>query len=300
MRTPISHLTAGFITLFGLALVSGPSASAPVRPNIEKASDLASLDGAFYVQVFPVFPAGSANLSFLRLGNTNNAAAVFHVTAIGAQTGEFYGEGDITVPGHASLQYDAGALIALLGALPFASPDTGYSFYLNSEGPNTFFQNVIYSGGNGFFEDTTICASGGNIQGDKNVNNVHTSKLAGNQYPSTVYIHNLLYVDAEFRATVRDAATGTVLGTVASIPVKANSTVTLPFSFFESRVTVPNNVVHANIDFKPTAAYAAILDPTGAPPNPDPEDIGAIFGNTVYSAPFNAFLNLSNKCRINR
>jgi hypothetical protein len=300
MRTTLAQVTTGFLTLLSLGLFSGPAAAAPVRPNIEKASDLASLDGAFYAQVFPTFPNSSANVTFVRLGNTNNTPSVFHVTAVGASTGELYGTGDITVPGHASLQYDLGGLIALIAALPLAGEDTSYSFYLNTDDPNTFFQNVIYNGGNGFFEDTTICSPGASIQGDKNVNNIHTSKLAGNQYPSTIYVHNLLYVDAEYRATVRDSATGTVLGTVASILVKANSTAALPFSFFESKVAIPNSVIHANVDFKPTAAFAAVLDPTGTPPNPDPDDIGAVFGNTVYSAPFNAFLNLSNKCRINR
>ena len=296
MRPATAHLTAGFATLFSLSLLSGPSASAPV----EKPSDLAVLDGAFYAQVFPTFPNTSTNVTFVRLGNTNNTASVFHVTAVGNSTGELYGEGDISVPGHASLQFDLGSLTTRIAALPFAAPDTSYSFYLNSEDANTFFQNVIYNGGNGFFEDTTICSPGASLQGDKNVNNVHTSKLAGNQYPSTIYIHNLLNVDAEYRATVRDAATGTSLGTVASIVVKANTTTALPFSFFESTVTIPANVIHANVDFKPTTAFAAILDPTGTPPNPDPDDIGAVFGNTVFSAPFSAFLNMSNKCRINR
>ncbi len=300
MRISIAQLAAGFVTLFSLSLLSGAAVSATARAGIEKPADVAALDGAFYAQVFPTFPTTSTNVTFVRLGNTNDTPSVFHVTALGSVTGELYGEGDITVPGHASLQYDVGSLINLNGALPLDGTNTSYSFYLNSADPNTFFQNVIYGGNSGFFEDTTICPVGGNMQGDKNVNNVHTSKLAGNAYPSTIYIHNLLYVDAEYRATVRDAATGAILGTVASIPVKANSTAALPFSFFESKVAIPDNVVHANIDFKPTTAFAAILDPTGTPPNPDPDDIGAIFGNMVYNVQRDAFLNLSNKCRINR
>ncbi|MBX7200289.1 MAG: hypothetical protein K1X51_13045 [Rhodospirillaceae bacterium] len=298
MRTPIAQLTAGFVTVFGLSLLVGPSAMA--RPGIEKPSEVAGLDGAFYAEVFPTFPTTSANLTFIRLGNDNNAASVFHVTAVGAPSGEFYGAGDISVPAHATPQYDIGAFLTKIDALPLANGDTSYSFYLNNDDANTYFQTVIYNGGNGFFEDTTICASGGSLQGSKNVANVHTSKLASNNYPSTIYVHNLLYVDAEYKVTVRDSGTGTVLGTVASVPVKANSTTAFPFSYFESRVTIPANVVHATLEFKPTAAFAAILDPTGTPPNPDPDDIGAIFGNTVFSAPFNAFLNLSNKCRINR
>jgi hypothetical protein len=300
MRNRIVKLTTGFVTLFSLSLLSGPSVSAPVRPNIEKASDLASLDGAFYAQVFPTFPITSANVTFIRLGNTNNAASVFHITAVGAPSGELYGTGDITVPAHATPQYDIGGFLNILSALPLDNGDTSYSFYLNNDDANTYFQTVIYNGGNGFFEDTTICAPGGSMQGDKNVANIHTSKLAGNQYPSTVYVHNLLYVDAEYKVTVRDSGTGAILGTVPSVQVKANGTSAIPFSFFEQRVTIPNNVVHATLEFKPTTAFAAILDPTGTPPNPDPDDIGAIFGNTVFSAPFTAFLNLSNKCRINR
>ena len=104
MRTTVAQLTTGIITVFYLSLLSGPSASAPVRPTIEKASDLASLDGAFYAEVFPTFPAGSANLSFIRLGNTNNDPSVFHITVVGAPSGEQYGTGDISVPGHATPQ----------------------------------------------------------------------------------------------------------------------------------------------------------------------------------------------------
>lgn len=298
MRAPIAQITTGFVTAFALSLLTGPSASA--RPGVEKPAEVAALDGAFYAQVFPAFPTTSSNLTFIRLGNDNNAASVFHATVIGAPSGELYGTGDITVPGHATPQYNMSTFLGKTDATPLAGGDTGYSIYLNNDDANTYFQTVIYNGGNGFFEDTTICSPGASLQGSKNVANVHTSKLAGNTYPSTIYIHNLLYVDADYRVTVRDSGTGTVLGTVASVPVKANSTTTYPFSYFESRVTIPANVVHATLEFKPTTAFAAILDPTGTPPNPDPEDIGAIFGNTVFSATFNAFLNLSNKCRINR
>ena len=187
-----------------------------------------------------------------------------------------------------------------MNALPIGNGDTSYTLYLNNDDANTYFQSVIYNNDNGFFEDTTMCAPGASIQGDKNVANVHTSKLAGGLYPATVYVHNLLYVDAEYKVTVRDSGTGKQLGIVASVPVKANSTMAIPFSFFEQRVTIPANVVHASLEFKPTDAFAAILDPTGTPPNPDPDDIGAIFGNTVFNARYTAFLNLSNKCRINR
>jgi hypothetical protein len=300
MRASLVQVTAGIVTAFSLSLMAGPSASAPVRPNIEKASDVAGLDGAFYAEVFPTFPTTSANVSFLRLGNDNNAASVFHVTAVGAPSGNLYGTGDITVPAHATPQYDIGNLLTMISADPLTDGDVGYSFYLNNDDANTYFQNVIYNGGNGFFEDTTICSPGASMQGSKNVANVHTSKLANNNYPSTIYIHNLLYVDAEYKVNVRDSGTGALLGTVASVPVKANSTTTYPFSYFESKVTIPANVLHATLEFKPTAAFAAILDPTGTPPNPDPDDLGAIFGNTVFSAPFTAFLNMSNKCRINR
>lgn len=300
MRAHIAQLTTGIITVFALSLMAGPSTTALARPGVEKPSEVAGLDGAFYAQVFPTFPTSSANLSFIRLGNDNKDPSVFHVTAVGAPSGEFYGEGDITVPGYATPQYDIGNFLSRIDAMPLANGDTSYTFYLNNDNPNTYFQTVIYNNGNGFFEDTTLCAPGASMQGAKNVANIHTSKLAGNQYPSTVYIHNLLYVDAEYRVTVRDSGTGNQIGVVASVPVKANSTTAYPFSYFESRVNIPNNVVHATLQFQPTAAFAAVLDPTGNPPNPDPDDIGAIFGNTVYSAPFNAFLNLSNKCRINR
>lgn len=282
------------------ALIISLPQSAVGASRIEKSSEAAGLDGAFYAQVFPIFPAANANTSFIRLGNENNAASVFHITAVGAPSGELYGAGDITVPSHATPQYDIGTLLTRIGALALAGGDTGYSFYLSNGDPNTYFQTVIYNGGNRFFEDTTICAPGSSLQGSKTVANVHTSKLAGNSYPSTIYIHNLLYVDADYTVTVRDSGTGTVLGSVASVPVKANSTTSYPFSFFESRVSIPAGVLHATLEFKPTPAFAAILDPTGAPPNPDPDDIGAIFGNTVFNVELNAFLNLSNKCRINR
>lgn len=300
MRAPFVQLTTGIFTIFGLSLLAGPSTSALAGPGVEKSAEVAALDGAFYAQVFPTFPTTSANTTFIRLGNDNNAASVFHVTAVGAPSGELYGTGDITVPAHATPQYDMSGFLTLVSALPLANGDTSYSFYLNNDDPNTYFQTVIYNGGNGFFEDTTICSPGASMQGSKNVANIHTSKLANNSYPSTIYIHNLLNVDADYRVTVRDSGTGAVLGTVASVPVKANSTTTYPFSYFESRVTIPNTVVHATLEFKPTTAFAAILDPTGTPPNPDPDDIGAIFGNTVFSATYSAFLNLSNKCRINR
>src|SRR4051812_12971070 len=51
--------------------------------SIERQKDVASLDGAFYAEIFPLYTGSGGNTSFLRFGNLNNAASVFHISVVG-------------------------------------------------------------------------------------------------------------------------------------------------------------------------------------------------------------------------
>ena len=61
------------------------------------------------------------------------------------------------------------------------------------------------------------------------------------------------------------------------------------------RVTPNSNQQHVTLEFHATTAFAQQLGD-----DPDPTDIGAIIGSAVLNTQFNAVLNLSNKCSVNR
>ena len=271
------------------------SASARAASTLERPQDVAGLDGAFYAEIFPLYTGNGGNTSFLRLGNPTNHASVFHFTVVGAPSGNLDGQGDITVSAFATPQYSVNDVLTATSTTPLDPGDTSYSLYVTNDDLAAFYQHVIFNGNNQFFEDVTICPMGASIQGDKNVTTIHTSLLSA--FPSTVYIHNMLSQQADYRVVVRLARTGVQIGTIPSLKANANATYAIPFSFFEQQIgfSPVAGQEHAILEFHATTAFAADL---GA--GPDPVDVGGIFGQSVYNAQFGAVLNLSNKCTVNR
>jgi hypothetical protein len=263
--------------------------------KLERAQDAAVLDGAFYAEIFPLYTGNGGNTSFLRLGNPTNHASVFHITVVGSPSGNLDGQGDITVPAYATPQYVVNDVLSAASATALDTGDTTYSLYITNDDDASFYQHVIFNGNNQFFEDVTICPMGASIQGDKTVTTIHTSLLSA--FPSTVYIHNMLSVQAEYRVVVRLARTGVQVGTIPSLKANANATYAIPFSFFEQQIgfTPVAGQEHAILEFHASTAFAQAL---GA--GLDPADVGGVFGQAVLNNAFGAVLNLSNKCRVNR
>jgi hypothetical protein len=285
-----------------------PAKAAQTSSGLEKAQastcgdtdpNQACLDGAFYAEVFPIFNGEGGNISFLRLGTVN--ASTFHVTVLGYPSGDLYGQADIAVPAHASPQYafsSAGGspnILGLTNAGALANNDTGYSVYLTNPDTTSFYQHVIFNGGNSFFEDMTICPSGASIEGTKTLTNIDTSLLAG--WPATIYIHNTVAEDATYRVDVRNSHDGSLLGSIASLTVPANSTYSTPFSWFEQQINLHPvaGQEQAILEFHATGTFLTDL---GA--GSDPVDVGGIFGQGIYNQQFTATINMSNKCSVNR
>ena len=253
------------------------------------------LDGSFYAEIFPLFNGDGGNSSFIRLGTTSATSSTFDLTVLGEPSGTLYGYGQITVPPYSSPQESMSTILTATGTPALSGNDTSYALYLDNQDPNSYYQHVIFNGGNQFFEDMTICPMGASQQSATTINNIHTTLLSA--FPSTVYIHNYLDVTADYKVVMRDSATGQQLGTIADVQVTANSTYAVPESWFEQQINFtpgPNNQ-HATLVFSATPAFATLL---GVGPNPT--DLGAIFGMSVLNNQFNAVLNLSNKCIINR
>ena len=280
----------------------------PLRPAINQAATImekpaakieraagAGIDGAFWAEIFPVFDEGSSgNSSYFRLG-AGPSASTFHIMIVGSPSGDNYGEGDIAVPANATPQYALSDFLTAAKAGALANSDTAYSIYISNPAQDSFYQHVIYNGTNRFFEDVTICPVGASVEGGRTVTNAHSSILSA--FPSTIYVHNMVAVEAEYSVNMRDSRTGALMGTLPSLKAAANSTYAIPESYFESqlRVTPNSSQQHLTFEFHATPAFALQLG-AGA----DPVDVGGIFGLAVLNQQFGAVLNLSNKCLVNR
>jgi hypothetical protein len=242
-----------------------------------------------------VYNQGAAGNTSYFLQVAASSASTYHVNVVGSPSGNSYGTGDIQVPARASPQYPLSDLLTATGAGALANGDTAYSVYIQNTALDSFYQHVIYNGTNQFFEDVTICPSGASVEGGRTVTNVHSSVLTG--FPSTIYLHNTLAMEATYSVNIYDSRAGTLLATLPSLTAEANSTYAIAESYFESQthLTPTSSQQHLTFEFHATAAFAQQLGD-----DPDPTDIGAIIGTAVLNSQFGAVLNLSNKCSVNR
>jgi hypothetical protein len=132
------------------------------------------------------------------------------------------------------------------------------------------------------------------------VNNVHTSKVANNQFPSTILIHNyynvpITYAMTVFNAGGRTSGTGLVLQSdsgkqtcqVSGNTVNANDSKSIPFSSIEATngCTIDSDESYANV----------VITPTTAGQQPD-----AVITHTIAAGTFSGNnLNMSPVCAVN-
>jgi hypothetical protein len=196
--------------------------------------------------------------SFIRLFNGTGTAAnpttsTFIVTLVGIPSGTIYGTPlSVAVPRLAAIQLSIAELYNLTGAGPPTGSDTSFAVYLQNPDSEAGYQHVVYDFTSTLFENMSICSAALNEQmiplhNEIVVTNVHTSKVASNEFPSTIRIHNYSPVPTTYTLTVYNAggrtnASGLVLQsdsgkltcTLTGNTVAANSTLSIPFSTIES------------------------------------------------------------------
>lgn len=256
-------------------------ASAPDRESPQV------VQGSGYTVVMPIYAGADGNTSFLRFPNGGLATSVTSITIVGYPSGFNYGTPTVTVPSGASPQYSIYEILDAAGlstASFTARGDLGFSLYLRNADRVMGFQHVIYNDFSKFFENASACAyEPGQDYSFLNqvMINIHTSRLAA--YPSTLFLHNFNNVATTYTADIHDARTGALKGTY-TFQVLANTSYSAPFTFFEDAIGwIPaSNEQHANVVVRPvgTSAFRAIL------------------GQAIYNANLNAYVNMTQVCRI--
>jgi hypothetical protein len=254
----------------------------------------AAVNGSLYAVVSPTYTAPTQ--SFLRLFNGSNATATFTVTMIGSSSGRNYGTATIQVPAKASPQYtvmttgtgDTTSIQVRAGAASLDAADSSYSLYIQSTEQTAGYQHVTYNGDNNFFENNSICKYLLNANMTPSnylvLNNVHTTQLAGNQFPSKITLYNYWNDAVTYNISLVDSVTGTALGSF-NVNAAANSVYEFPASTLQS-----------SANFTPTASQihmnVYIFDAAGSPP--------AMVGQSIINAGLqNAQINMSTACAVN-
>jgi len=219
----------------------------------------AALDASLgeYAVISPIFTGQGGNTSYIRL--VNNAATdsgevfistTYTIQILGAETGTVYGTASIEAPAFASPQYSIHEILELANAAPLSGGDVGYSLYVQNPNLGTGFMHVIYNGTNGFFENASTCQAYVQAEAEaKHLFNVHTSVIA--TYPSQIYLHNYAGDALDYRITVRDARTGTTVGSTV-VQLAANTTRSMSFASIEQLLgwTPVANQQHVNVTFE--------------------------------------------------
>ena len=274
----------------------GQSPTAKNKPASAGLETAAAVNGSLYAVIAPTYNGAGGASSYIRLFNGGSAAANFSVTVIGSPSGTTLGTANISIPVRASIQYALNGtsppgILQLANAAALPTGDTGYSLYVQSTEPTAGYAHVVYNSVNTFFENVSMCSNLLNQSVKSVVNsavltNIHTSLFASN-YPATVTIHNYWNAQISYRATVVDAATGTIKGQF-NIPIAANASYSAPWSFFEQSVgwTPTAAELHANL---------VITDPAGVAP-------AVVLGQTITNSNFAggpAAVNMSTVCAVN-
>lgn len=263
-----------------------PAAAAPVEKQaaagIEKP---AALNGTLYAVIAPTYTGDTT--SFIRLFNGATSSSTFSISVVGSPSGITYGTTNIAVPSNASPQYSLTTILSLANAAALKSGDTSYALYIQNADATAGYQHVTFNGKNGFFENNSICANLLSptvvaVNNAQVLTNVHTSQL-GN-YPSTITLSNYWNGPVTYRLTVRDAATGNMIGQT-TVNAAANATYMIPESQLESQIpfSPPSGMSHVNV---------FIVDTSGAPPN-------AVSGVSITNTTLAAQINMSVACAVN-
>ncbi len=265
-----------------LAVIAATQAASA---EVEKPS---ALNATALTAIAPTYNGTGGTTSFIRLFNLDPAVkGDFAITVIGSPSGNTYGSTTISVPAMASPQYALSAILTAAGAGALTGGDDSYTLYVRNPNPSAAYQHVIFNSNNGFFENVTACVffQGAVYKGlPQTLANVHTTQLAN--YPSRVQVHNQADTAVTYRASIYDAASGTLIGKV-DLPMGANTTTTFPESYFEQQLkwTPTSSQLHVNMVFEQV--------------NANPQDaFYATIGQVIFNSTLNASISMTTLCRV--
>lgn len=238
-----------------LAAWNGIAAAEPEKP--------AAINGTGYAIVSGLFDGSTGSNSYIRLINANNGNSTFNVLVINTVNAITLGSAAIVVPPNAAPQYPlngTNSILSLAGVAPSAA--TNAAIYIQDTDVGAGYAHVTYNGVSTLFENQSVCTTPLNqrltSQNRQMLANVHTTALAGNNYPSVISVHNYSTAATSVRLTAYDAATGTNLGNTIQT-IGANGTLTLPESQLESLIglTPTSSQPHLNIIVTHSSGAAA-------------------------------------------
>jgi hypothetical protein len=289
-------LLAGLLML-GLA----PTVRAPTV-------NAAPLDGTKYAVIAPTFytASGAGTQSYIRLfsgAGTLGTKSTFNVTLVGATTGNAYGSPfTLNIPYMASVQYSLGQLVALAGAGAFTGGDTAFAVWLRNTDLEAGYQHVTYNPVSLLFENISNCISPIGermlpLHSQAILTNVHTSKVAGNGYPSTIHIYNYSQAPVSYTFNVFNGGNVASGATVApnsgkltcqyrpSGSVAANGAAIIPMSTIEaaSGCTLDSDEFYANIQ---------VVNENGP--------MNAVVTHLIRASAYNGDSNLTDVCAVNK
>lgn len=197
MRLVVSLIASAVLSL---GLVSPSWAEVETKSDIQHASAIDATDPASnYAVIAPTYTGnGSGPQTYVRLfsgAGYGGKTSTFTVAVVATPSGRTYGSFTVAIPYMASIQYSIQEIIQLAGAAALNGGDTGYSVYLKNADPEAGYQHAIYDWTTELFENGSNCNTTINDQmlalhNRKVLTNVHTSAIANNTYPSTIYVHN--------------------------------------------------------------------------------------------------------------
>ncbi|MBX7200360.1 MAG: hypothetical protein K1X51_13425 [Rhodospirillaceae bacterium] len=224
----------------------------------------AAVNGVGYAIVSGLFDGSMGSSSFIRLINAGATATTFTVLVINTTNAITVGSAAITVPAYAAPQYpltgNGSSIFTLAGVAP--QTNASYALYIQDSDVGAGYAHVSYNGASTLFENQSVCATPLNQRltsvGRQVLANVHTTALAGNNYPSVIGIHNYSAAAVSVNLAVYDGATGTSIGSVVQT-IAANGTLTMAESQLESLLgfTPTSSQLHLNIVVTHTSGAAA-------------------------------------------
>lgn len=257
------------------------------RAEVETA---AAVNGASYAIIPQLFDGSAGSTSYIRLFNGNSATTTFTVLVINTKNGITVGSAAIQVPAYASPQYPltggSGSIFGLAGVA--SSTNASYALYIQDTDVGAGYAHVTYNGVSTLFENQSVCATPINQRltsvGKQVLTNVHTTALAGNNYPSIISIHNYASAATSVNLAVYDAANGNSIGTLVQT-ISANGTLTLAESDLETQLGFhpTSSQLHLNIVVTHTSAATAPVT----------------LSETIRNVQLGGEINMSEMCAVN-
>lgn len=238
----------------------------------------------------------------------SHTTSTFSITIVGDKTGNPYGSPfTIAIPHMASIQYGIHELVGLAGVTlgSFTGGDTGYVVYVQNPDSEAGFMSAVYDWGSKLFENMSMCNTNINEQmsslhNEMVLTNVHTSvgpNQIGQNFPSTIRIHNYYNIPITYRMTIFNAGSRTSTGAISTdagnqicqiasnTTVPANTTMTVPVSTIEANPACSTITAADYIN-------VVIADQSGGAPN-------AVVSQTVGVSAYNGNTSMTPTCAVN-